>query len=99
MSPNRVLASTASQTGAIECSRAARLGEVAKFCPFSEDRFDSLTAGASGSWELSFRGKAGEQVEVTSAHAESGQLHRLKGVVGPDGTGKLSIAPNEMWRQ
>jgi hypothetical protein len=44
-----------------------------------------------------FAGAPGELVTISCAQGESGQMHRLKGTVGSDGTGTITINPNELW--
>ena len=44
-----------------------------------------------------FAGAPGEVVTVSCAQGESGQMNRLKGTVGDDGTGSITISPNAMW--
>jgi hypothetical protein len=42
--------------------------------------------------------KNGVFVSITDYQGESGQMHHLKGTVGSDGKGEITISPNEMWR-
>ncbi len=44
-----------------------------------------------------FAGAPGELVTISCAQGESGQMQRFKATVGSDGTGTITINPNELW--
>jgi len=69
----------------------ALLGELGKFVPVAEARFEGLAMG-SGGLEVGVRGSAGEAVEVSVFDAAAGRVYTVPCVLGGAGVARLVTA-------